>query len=55
MKKFLTYSVACLLLTIVCGCASDPSKDDLKSPCVSNDLDGNAPCARRNLIENYLA
>jgi len=55
MKKIVTYILSGFLLTLICSCAQDPSRDDVKSPCVSNDLDGNAPCVRRKPIENYLA
>ena len=47
-----------LLIALVSGlalssCASrDPAAYDVKSPCVSNDMDGKAPCVRRKPIEN---
>lgn len=44
--------VTCVLLT---ACASDPSADTLKSPCVSNDRDNKAPCVRRSPVDNLIA
>jgi len=39
---------ACLMAT---ACSTDPSRDDLKSPCVSIDHI-NSPCIRKTPIEN---
>ena len=50
-----------LLIALVSGlalssCASrDPAAYDVKSPCVSSDMDGKAPCVRRKPIENDVA
>lgn len=47
--------IIALLSTITAGCQpSDPSAKDLKSPCVSNDLDAKSPCLRRDPIEQSL-
>lgn len=55
--------IALLFLVIISamGCAAaDPSANDLKSPCVSNDsisdhYTGMIPCVRRKPLENYVA
>lgn len=48
--------LALVLGASVCGCSTrDPSIYDVKSPCVSNDMDGKAPCVRRKPVENDLA
>ncbi len=55
MNKYLVL-VALTLGLSVAGCTTrDPSIYDVKSPCVSNDMDGKAPCVRRKPIENDVA
>lgn len=50
IKKTLSLMIIASFLS---GCEpSDPSVKDLKSPCVSNDLNHNSPCIRRELVEN---
>ena len=39
-------------LMLVTGCSNDPTATDIKSPCVSNDLDPNSPCVKRSPIGN---
>jgi len=51
LKKIM---IIALLSSLVSGCLpSDPSAKDLKTPCVSNDLDVKSPCVRRSPIEQY--
>ena len=42
-------------LTLTSCAPRDPSVYDVKSPCVSYDFDGTAPCARRKPVENDVA
>ncbi len=55
MNKYLLLATLVFGLSLA-GCSSrDPSVYDVKSPCVSNDIDGKAPCVRRKPIENDVA
>lgn len=54
--RSITILIALMFGMALSSCASkDPSAYDTKSPCVSNDMDGKAPCVRRKPIENDVA
>lgn len=56
MNKLSKFILILALSTLLTGCTGrDPSNYDVKSPCTSNDLDGNAPCVRRIPVENQIA
>lgn len=56
MNKLGKFIIVITMGLILSGCIPrDPSRYDVKSPCVSNDLDGNAPCTRRIPVENQIA
>lgn len=53
MLNWRKIAILLVLITLPVGCGGlqDPSKQDLKSPCVGNGLD-NDPCAKRDILLN---
>jgi hypothetical protein len=55
MKYSLIFCAFIAGLALTSCAPRDPSVYDVKSPCVSYDFDGTAPCVRRKPIENDVA
>jgi len=53
MKKFIL-ALSLLALSTTTSCATDPSREDLRSPCVSADHPY-SPCVRKTPLENLVA